>query len=57
MLEQSDNHMQKKINLYISFTVYTKIKLELGHRSECTSLNYIKLPEENINLSTPECGK
>ena len=38
MLEQSDNHMQKKINLYISFTVYTKIKLELG-LIECTSLN------------------
>lgn len=57
MLEQFDNHMQKKINLYISFTVNIKIKLELGHRSECTSLNYIKLPEENINLSTPECGK
>ena len=56
-MEQFDNHMQKKINLYISFTVNIKIKFELGHRSECTSLNYIKLPEENINLSTPECGK
>lgn len=51
--------MQKKINLYISFTVYTKIKLELGHRYECTSLNYIKLPEENIKeyLSTPQCSE